>query len=432
MLPRTSPKPLSPFLLILAAVVYAAAELAAALMPGRFFGWGRAEALLFLAYRPWLLLLSATLMARFAIRSRLSFYASGLLLATLSEALLLLGLGASNPWPQLLRGLIAAAALLLVVELVLQLFRKVFGRAGPAAAALALVILFLSPIGLRGYENIVFAGQERRVATERPDLMLMTALPIIWGEKGAFDPESRPAAAYNALQREFAVRPLDYLDERTLGSGRLLLLAQPRALAPSELAALDQWVRSGGQVLILTDPWLAWPTELPLGDIRKPPPVGLLGPLLGHWGLTLEPLESRRIAIHDRSDGESVRRLIMAAPGRFVVKGPECRVGEDQYLARCRIGEGEAILLADADLLRDDLWTAPGEGGDLRHSRISDNVRLVAHLLDELAGIERERVGGNVEWVSADTNRTPSILLALLPLLAGMAAALMARRKRAA
>ena len=67
----------------------------------------------------------------------------------------------------------------------------------------------------------------------KPELTLMTGLPLVWGETGPFDPASRPAAAYASLRREFAVRPIDYLDAPALGDSRLLLLAQPRTLAPA-------------------------------------------------------------------------------------------------------------------------------------------------------------------------------------------------------
>jgi hypothetical protein len=87
--------------------------------------------------------------------------------------------------------------------------------------------------------------------------MLMTGLPIVWGEAGPFDPASKPAAAYVELQREFAFRPVDVLDADSLGRGKLLFLAQPQRLAPAELAALDAWIRGGGRALILTDPMLA-------------------------------------------------------------------------------------------------------------------------------------------------------------------------------
>lgn len=424
-MPRASnPEALPLARLILFAALFAAAEMAVTLLPGRFFAWGRAEALLFLAFRPWLLLIAATLIARFDLGSRLTFYVTALMIATASEALLLLGLGAPDPWPQLLRGLLASAALLLVVDLSLRLARDIFGRLGPPVAALLLALLFVSPFGLRGYERLIFADEGRGTAAERPDLMVMTGLPIIWGEKGAFDPASRPAASYEALRREFVLRPLDYLDRETLAKGRLLLLAQPRALAPTELAALDQWVRGGGRALILTDPLLAWPSELPLGDIRRPPPLGLLAPLLNHWGIALEPGGAGAAYARDyRWNGETFR-LFMDRPGRFAGGGDACRIGPEPWMARCRVGEGRAMLIADADLLHDRLWAPLGAR---RHQRDADNPLLVAQWLDSLAGIERERVAGRVQWLSPDADRAKAIPLALLPLLAGFATALILR-----
>jgi hypothetical protein len=52
------------------AAAFAAAELAAGLLIGRFFASGRAEALLFLAFRPALLLVAALLAARFDRRQQ--------------------------------------------------------------------------------------------------------------------------------------------------------------------------------------------------------------------------------------------------------------------------------------------------------------------------------------------------------------------------
>jgi hypothetical protein len=200
--------------LIAAAALYAAIELAVGFAAG-FFVLGRAEALLFLALRPWLLLLAASLVARYELRDRLLFYIIALLLAAASETVLLLSLGASNPWPEMLRGLAGGAALAAIADFALQLGSRVIGRWGRPAVTGALALLFLTPIWTAGYEAILIRTNERQVAA-RPDLMLMTALPIIWGEKGAFDPSSRPAAAYTALEREFDVRPLDVLDGQSL------------------------------------------------------------------------------------------------------------------------------------------------------------------------------------------------------------------------
>ena len=424
-----SPSPVPTSALILGAAAYAAAEVGVALAGG-FFVWGRAEPLLFLAYRPFLLLIAAALVARFGARDRLRFYAAALILAASSETLLLLGLGASDPWPQTLRGLAGGAALLLPFDLLFGFGGRMRGRWVRPVLTLALAALLLTPFGLRGYELILLGDTRPRAAEARPDLMLMTALPIIWGETGAFDPASRPAAAFTALQREFAVRPLDVLDEASLSGGRLLLLAQPRALAPEELVALDAWVRRGGRALILTDPALVWPSALALGDARRPPPVGLLGPILGHWGLALEAPATRSTIVEERSDGGAVRRLAMAAPGTFAVSNRDCRLAQGGRLARCRIGDGRAMLLADADLLHDSLWTAPGESGWERRRRLADNPLVVADLLDLLAGVGRPRVDGDVRWLEGDAQWVKALILGALPLLLTLVLAGVARLRR--
>jgi len=203
----------------------------------------------------------------------------------------------------------------------------------------------------------------------------MTGLPLVWGEAGPFDPDSRPAAAYRELSRDFAFAPVDMLDEASLGRGRLLFLAQPQRLAPAELAELDSWIRSGGRALILTDPMLTWPSALPPGDIRRPPPVGLLGPLLDHWKLKLEAPAAPG-EVRARWSG---RRIAMDSPGRLRSVGPDCAVGREDWTALCRLGRGRVRLVADADLMRDSLW----EGGR------ADNAAIVGDWLDELAGIPR-------------------------------------------
>ena len=221
----------------------------------------------------------------------------------------------------------------------------------------------------------------------------MTGLPIVWGEGGAFDPESRPAASYRVLEARFAVRPIDAIEPETLRGARLMLLAQPRVLAPEELVALDFWVRGGGRLLVLTDPQLAWPSELALGDVRRPPALPLLGPLLRRWGLRLEDGTGPAADRVETSGG--VRRIAFAGPawehrappGRFVVTGADCALAGRPWLARCRIGRGEALLVADADLLHDESWLSMDTGGRLVPT--ADNAEAVAGWLDALAGISR-------------------------------------------
>lgn len=227
-------------------------------------------------------------------------------------------------------------------------------------------------------------------ADPRPPVMMMTGLPLVWGEKGPFEPGSRPAAAYVDLREDFDLRPVDVLDRDALERGKVLFLAQPQRLAPAELAALDGWIRRGGRALILTDPMLTWPSGLPPGDIRRPPPVGLLSPLLSHWRLGLEaPVEAGEVAA--RWNG---LRVGLDSPGRLRSGGPDCVVEAGGWTARCRIGRGRARIVADADLLRDSLWTRRG----------SENRAAVGEWLDSLHGRPRPRprAGGPMPiWAGA-------------------------------
>lgn len=249
--------------------------------------------------------------------------------------------------------------------------------------------------------------------------MLMSALPLEWSETGPFDSTAPPPAVHAILAKEFEIRPLDVLDDESLSSGRLIFLAQPRALAPAELVALDVWVRRGGKALILTDPVLYWPSELPLGDIRRPPAVGLLGPLLTHWGLDLLPPEQSNAVV--ASSGPSERRLAMFAPGRFLKSGGTCGIVPPGHIARCSLGKGGAILVADADMMHDRFWVGPGTDGAERHARTSDNPLLIVDWLDELQGHKRERFAAAVQWLPSDRSLLASLLLALGPLLAAAA-----------
>jgi hypothetical protein len=216
------------------------------------------------------------------------------------------------------------------------------------------------------------------------------------------------------------------LDEASLSAAPLLLLIQPRWLSPEELVALDSWLRRGGRALILTDPRLNWHSELPLGDIRRPPPASLLGQLLGHWGLALEPGPRWSDGAFGRG-----RRLVTEHPGRLTARGSACRLLRPE-LAECRLGQGRAIVLADADLALDELWVGSGPRGAERHRRLSDNPLVVADLLDRLPGIERPRALGDARWRPAHLSLPNALLWTLLPLaaltLAGHATLLLRHR----
>ena len=164
---------------------------------------------------------------------------------------------------------------------------------------------------------------------EKPELLLISGLPIVTGEKFALDATGSPALT--RLERDFRVRPIGVSDAVSLHGGTLLLMAQPRAQPAEALVDLDNWVRGGGKVMILADPRLEWPSERPLGDALRPPFDYADTGLLKHWGMTLDASGSRGTLHADA--------------------GAPCRTSPDGLIAHCEIGKGRAEVIADADQL---------------------------------------------------------------------------------
>jgi ABC-type uncharacterized transport system len=190
-------------------------------------------------------------------------------------------------------------------------------------------------------------------AAERPRVVLLTALPLVWGEGDAADVlngRSKRSATLTALDGQFDIRPIDTISAATLGND-IAIIAQPRRLTPHELVALDTWVRGGGRVMIFADPELVWLSRYPLGDVRRPPPVELLDPLFAHWGVTLGDSDrGQRVA---KTGGVTI---VTMAAGRWT--GPNTCGAPDPLVLECRVGKGHAILVGDADMLDERLWQA--------------------------------------------------------------------------
>lgn len=187
--------------------------------------------------------------------------------------------------------------------------------------------------------------------SERPKLLLLTSLPLVFGEQLSIETAGSPAL--KALQSRYRVVPISVTDPAELAKGRLLLMAHPLAQPAEDLVALDQWVRRGGRVLLLADPMLDWPSERALGDPLRPPPMFMDTGLLGHWGLRLDAPDTR--SVQPRKLGG--KDILTSSPGSL--QG-SCAISADRLVARCRIGKGRATVVADADLLDTDRL---GSGG---------------------------------------------------------------------
>jgi hypothetical protein len=241
----------------------------------------------------------------------------------------------------------------------------------PKRAGAGLVLLLLAALLLwRG------PAQPVHPVPDRPELAVITGLPLFWDEMGKGGP--RDAPIISILRTRFTVIPLDDPLQLKTSPARRLLLAQPRALAPTQLVAIDQWVRDGGTALVLADPLLRWPSDLPLGDRRRAPSASLLQPLLTHWGF--RPIDIKTAEIRDRTlDGyvvtlSGVQLFQTGTDGRIVGRG-------DWVLHRKKMGRGEVLLLGDADPIEDRLWLAdPAYPLDPRYW-VADTPARVVHWL---------------------------------------------------
>jgi hypothetical protein len=236
---------------------------------------------------------------------------------------------------------------------------------GRALLILLVVVLAGTAFALAGRRQGALGP---RPAAQRPTLMLLTSLPLMFDED--FSLKSNGTEALRQLQSRYRIVPISVSSPPELARGRLLLMAQPLAQTPENLVALDDWVRGGGHLLLLADPLLERPSKRRLGDSLRPPPMFADTGLLAHWGLRLDAPDSRG-PVQRKLGGYDV---LTVSPG--VLSG-RCAISGGGLVAECRIGKGTAIVVADADLL-DVHWLGPAAGHNLDG------------LIGELATLERE------------------------------------------
>jgi ABC-type uncharacterized transport system/Domain of unknown function (DUF4350) len=228
-----------------------------------------------------------------------------------------------------------------------------------AVGILAALLAFVTPVA----------------APQRPNVEVLTSLPLFWGEgdlASVFSPGGGRSRFIVELEKEYHVTGVDTFDAARLGPDGLLILIQPPSIPPDELAALDAWVRGGGRLLILADPDLVWPSDVPPGDRRRPPASTLLDPLFTHWGLALEGMRAPPAISSEMIDGKSVA---LVNPGRWASTNAACTLRDRQLVAECNIDHGHVVMLADADLVDPRLWVERGQ----------ENLSAIRSLLLRLA-----------------------------------------------
>ena len=104
----------------------------------------------------------------------------------------------------------------------------------PHKGALAIAVVIVALIVLAA---VAFGRQrtavEGRPEDQRPRLMLLTSLPLVFGDD--FGLQNGGSAALSALEGRYTVVPINSADRRELSQGRLLLMAHPLAQTAEDL-----------------------------------------------------------------------------------------------------------------------------------------------------------------------------------------------------
>lgn len=207
---------------------------------------------------------------------------------------------------------------------------------------------------------------------ERPQLGLMTSLPLYWPVGMDFGDIARGNGEVpwqrNLMEQQFELTPLDTLtpipalspdepDIDPLAALGHLAVIQPRGLSAADNVALDEWVRDGGQLLLVLDPMLSSEHDMPLGDPSRPVGSALIPPVVSRWGLEVsfdedQPLE-RQVPLGADVLNVSLAGDIQVAEGST----PDCEIVADGVIARCSVEQGTITLLADADVFEHEYET---------------------------------------------------------------------------
>ena len=241
--------------------------------------------------------------------------------------------------------------------------KRALALAAAAVAAIIVAMFFVGGFGQR--QDAVLAPDQQQ------KLLVLTALPIVFPERLTLDAPASPVL--EALQQRYRIEPISVTAADALKGARLLLMAQPQAQPAEQLVELDRWVREGGRVLLLADPMLAWRGDWGLSDHLAPPFTFPDTGLLGHWGLRLDSPDSPG-PVELTIEGQRIRSVSV---GTLAAIGPGCSTDRLRLIARCKVGKGQATVIADADFL---------DVGDIEGVDEDANLNL---LLAELKRLEQ-------------------------------------------
>lgn len=295
----------------------------------------------------------------------------------------------------------------------------------PAALSILLPPLLLALVASAGgWERwAVWRGStlaDKRKSVARPEIGILSG-PVLYAPAGPTPGDGFSAGPlWRFLSESFTLSPVDALEGGVPVGLRILLIVQPRALSPVELVELDKWVRIGGRAVLLVDPDLHWADVRPLGHGLRAPRITLLQPLLVHWGVPLAPFRPGAsgedpVKRHMLDGG---RMIQTAGASHFLPTHSGCSTSSGGLVAQCRIGRGNAVLVADADFANPSLWTTDGSRpGDVR-AWTSDAPAFLADMLAMGAG----DVAGKRVWLSK-ADGLPSALLPAMAIVLVLAAA---------
>lgn len=384
----------------LPAIVFATLFLAIALVGGGWLPLGRVDPLLAVPGAGWAAV-GAVLAAR---RRALAVVSTGGLAGGLAIVIgACLWAGSAPPW-------IAVALATAAIAGALVCARAVSGASSKLVAdrkwpGIVLTAMLLCGFAI-GWQHLAWqlVPQAYAIAPDKQvRVTMLSALPLeqVDGEAVAARLHGRvdTAPVLALLNDQFSVRLVDDVTAAGLAQADVLMLAHPRTLSPQTLVAIDAWVRAGGKAIVLADGLSSWPPSYPLGDPRNPPVTSMLTPLLTHWGVRLDAPSATDSGLHLWWQGQ--HRLHLLSAGRLVTENGGCSLSNDGIYGDCAIGAGRVLLLADADLLHQDLWygTLSGRGA------ASWSSANALWLLDNIAALtdgERSSALAEPVWVQSE------------------------------